>query len=200
MGKASRFFTDAEMAALLRAVKTKAARGRLLDKVDHALVVFAWATGCRAGEIASIGIDTSQPNHIDTEAGVVVIDEAKWDTKGVIPLDRASVRVLRHYIREVRPRVRFADREDKLFLSQTGRCYTPNGMTKKLSMLLTRYGLADKTAHSFRHYCCTDLIRRTGGNISLAKMLMRHRDVRSTMRYDHPNLDDLRGAVNRRAE
>jgi len=31
-------------------------------------------------------------------------------------------------------------------------------------------------------------------------MLMRHRDVRSTMRYDHPNLDDLRGAVNRRCE
>ena len=200
MGKASRFFTNAEMNSLLRAVRAKAAHGRLLDKVDYALIVFSWATGCRAGEIASISIDAGQPNHIDMQAGVVVIDEAKWETKGVIPLDRASLRVLRHYIREVRPRVRFADREDRLFLTQTGRCYTPNGMTKKLSMLLTRYGFRDKTAHSFRHYCCTDLIRRTGGNISLAKMLMRHRDVRSTMRYDHPNLDDLRGAVNRRSE
>ena len=56
----------------------------------------------------------------------------------------------------------------------------------------------DKTAHALKHYCCTDIIRRTGGNISLAKMLMRHRDVRSTVRYDHPNLDDLRGAINRR--
>lgn len=200
MGKASRYFTDAEMKALLQVVRAKATRGRLVDKVDHALIVCAWATGCRAGEIASISIDTSQPNHIDTEAGVVVIDEAKWDTKGIIPLDRASLRMLRRYIREVRPMVRFADRTDKLFLTKTGSPYSPNTMTKKLSMLLSRYGFPGKTAHSLRHYCCTDIIRRTNGNISLAKMLMRHRDVRSTMRYDHPNLDDLRGAVNRRSE
>jgi len=199
MGKASRFFTDAEMKALRQAVRAKAARGGLVDKVDHALIVCAWATGCRAGEIASISIDESQPNHIDTEAGIVVIDEAKWDTKGIIPLDRASLRVLRRYIREVRPRVRFADRTGRLFLTKTGSPYSPNTMSKKLSMLLSRYGFPDKTAHSLRHYCCTDIIRRTNGNISLAKMLMRHRDVRSTMKYDHPNLDDLRGAVNRRS-
>lgn len=200
MGKASRYFTNAEMKALLQAVRAKATRGGLVDKVDHALIVCAWATGCRAGEIASISIDTSQPNHIDTEAGVVVIDEAKWDTKGIIPLDRTSLRMLRRYIRQVRPMVRFADRTDKLFLTKTGSPYSPNTMSKKLSMLLSRYGYAGKTAHSLRHYCCTDIIRRTNGNISLAKMLMRHRDVRSTMRYDHPSLDDLRGAVNRRSE
>jgi integrase/recombinase XerD len=200
MGKASRYFTDSEMRTLLRAVRAKAARGGLVDKVDHALVICAWATGCRAGEIASISIDKSRPNHIDIEAGVIVIDEAKWETKGIVPLDRASLRVLRRYIREVRPRVRFANRTDRLFLTKIGSPYSANAMTKKLSMLLSRYGFPGKTAHSLRHYCCTDLIRRTGGNISLAKMLMRHRDVRSTMRYDHPSLDDLRGAVNRRSE
>ena len=200
MGKVSRYFTAAEMKSLLQAVREKATRGGLVDKVDHALIVCAWATGCRAGEIASISIETSQPNHIDTEAGIVVIDEAKWETKGIVPLDRASLRVLRRYIREVRPRVRFADRSDRLFLTKTGSPYSPNTLSKKLSMLLTRHGFPDKTAHSLRHYCCTDIIRRTGGNISLAKMLMRHRDVRSTMRYDHPNLDDLRGAVNRRSD
>ncbi|MCH8851823.1 MAG: site-specific integrase, partial [Planctomycetes bacterium] len=83
------------------------------------------------------------------------------------------------------------------FMDEDG---SPNTMSKKLSMLLSRYGFPGKTAHSLRHFCCTDIIRRTGGNISLAKMLMRHRDVRSTMRYDHPTLDDLRGAVNRRSE
>ncbi len=199
MGKASRYFTAAEMKALLQAVRAKATRGGLVDKVDHAIIVFAWATGCRAGEIASISIDTSRPNHIDTEAGIAVIDEAKWDTKGIIPLDRASLRILRRYLREVRPRVRFADRSDRLFLTKTGSPYSPNTKSKKLSMLLTRHGFSNKTAHSLRHYCCTDIIRRTNGNISLAKMLMRHRDVRSTMRYDHPTLDDLQVAVNRRS-
>jgi len=41
MGKASRYFTDAEMKALLHAVRAKAARGGLVDKVDHALIVCA---------------------------------------------------------------------------------------------------------------------------------------------------------------
>jgi len=152
MGHTSRLFTDSEMRALLRAVRAKAARGGLQDRVDHALVVFAWATGCRASEIASISIDASRPNHIDIEAGVIVIDEAKWQTKGIVPLDRASLRVLRRYIREVRPRVRFADRTDRLFLTKIGSPYSPNTMTKKLSMLLSRHGFPGKTAHSLRHY------------------------------------------------
>ena len=41
----NRFFTDGEMRSLLRAVRQRASRGTLLDKVDLALVTFAWATG-----------------------------------------------------------------------------------------------------------------------------------------------------------
>lgn len=73
MGKrnGNRFFTDAEIQSLLRAVSAKARRGTMRDKADQALVLYAWATGCRAGEIASMSIDPSLPNHIDLGAGVV---------------------------------------------------------------------------------------------------------------------------------
>lgn len=198
MPDSTRFFTDAEIRGLLRAVRMRAARGGLQDKVDHALVVFTWATGCRSSEIASVSIDPAQPNHIDVESGVVVIHHAKWDSRGIIPLDSNSLRVIRRYLREVRPRVRNADRLDRLFITKTGSPYTPNVMTKKLSMLLTRYGFPTKTAHSFRHHFCTDLLRR-GAHLHEAKTLMRHRDVRSTMVYAHPTVDDLRHAVNRRS-
>ena len=70
-------------------------------------------------------------------------------------------------------------------------------MSKKLSMLLTRYGFPTKTAHSLRHHFCTDLFRR-GAKLHEAKALMRHRDVRSTMIYSHVTVEDLRSAVNRR--
>jgi site-specific recombinase XerD len=70
-------------------------------------------------------------------------------------------------------------------------------MSRKLSLLLTRYGFPGKTAHSFRHHFCTDLLRR-GGRLHEAKALMRHHDVRSTMVYSHATVDDLRAAVNRR--
>lgn len=198
MRNGDRFFTDAEIRSLLRAIRAKAIRGRLQDKVDHALVAFAWATGCRAGEIASVSIDPEQPNHIDTESGVVVIRKAKWDSTGTVPLDAGSLRTIRRYIRDMRPLIRNADRLDRLFITRIGSPYTPNGMTKKISMILTRYGFPDKTAHSFRHHFCTDLLRR-GAKLHEARSLMRHRDVRSTMVYTHPTVDDLRNAVNRRS-
>jgi site-specific recombinase XerD len=197
MQHSDRYFTDGEIRALLRAVRQRALRGTLLDKVDYALVTFAWATGCRASEIASVSLDPKQPNRIDVQAGIVVITDAKWDSRGTIPLDARSVRAIRRYVREVRPLIRNASVLDRLFITKTGSPYTANMMSKKLSMLLTRYGFADKTAHSLRHHFCTDLLRR-GAHLHEAKALMRHRDVRSTMVYSHATVDDLRAAVNRR--
>ena len=197
MRSAKRFFTDGEMRDLLTKLRQRARNGRLIDKVDHALVMFAWATGCRASEIASISLNPRQPNWIDLRAGLITITDAKWDSKGTIPVDASSLRTLRHYVREVRPRLRNAAVLHQLFLTKTGSPYNPNKLTKKMRLLLQRYGLDGKSAHSFRHFFCTDLLRR-GVQLHEAKALMRHRDVRSTMVYSHATVDDLRAAGNRR--
>lgn len=197
MRSAQRFFVDGEMKELLSQLRRRANGGRLIDKIDHALVVFAWATGCRASEIASTSLSPAQPNHIDLKSGLVTITDAKWDSKGTIPLDAASLRVVRRYVREVRPEIRNATVLHQLFLTKTGSPYNPNKMTKKMRMLLARYGLDGKSAHSFRHFFCTDLFKR-GARLHEAKALMRHRDVRSTMVYSHATVDDLRAVVNRR--
>ena len=192
-----RIFTEAEIKRLLRAIRERARRGTTLDRIDHTLITLSWATGCRASEIASTSLDRNQPNHVDLESGNVVIRHAKWDSHGVIPLDSRSLRTMRWYVREIRPLIRNAEILDRLFITKTGAVYTPNKMSKKLSMLLTRYGFPSKTAHSLRHHFCTDLFRR-GAKLHEAKALMRHRDVRSTMVYSHVTLEDLRSAVNRR--
>lgn len=197
MRSAKRFFTDGEMRDLLTKLRQTARNGRLIDKVDHALVVFAWATGCRAAEIASISLDARQPNWIDLRAGLITITDAKWDSKGTIPVDSSSLRTLRHYVREVRPRLKNAAVLHQLFITKTGSPYNPNKMTKKMRLLLSRYGLDGKSAHSFRHHFATDLLRR-GVALHETKALLRHRDVRSTMVYSHATVDDLRAAVNRR--
>ncbi len=190
-------FTENEIRALLRAVRQRALRGTTQDKTDHALVTFAWATGCRVSEVASMSLDLKQPNRIDVGTGIVVITDAKWDSQGTIPLDVRSARVLRRYVHEVRPNIRNASTLDRLFVTKTGSSYNSNKMSKKLSMLLARYGFPGKTAHSFRHNFCTDLLRR-GAQLHEVKALMRHRDVRSTMVYSHATVDDLRIVVNRR--
>ena len=192
-----RFFSELEIQELLRKVRRKARNGRLIDKIDHALVVFAWASGCRASEIASVSLNRTQPNWIDLQSGFITITDAKWGSTGTMPLDAASLRAIRHYVREVRPRIRNATSLDFLFITKTGSPYTPNTMTKKMRMLLVRYGFESKSAHSMRHWYCTDLFRR-GGHLHEVKALMRHRDVRSTMKYSHATVDDLRAVVNRR--
>jgi len=85
MRSARRFFSQGEMTELISRVRRKANGGRLIDKIDHALVTFAWATGCRASELASVSLSATQPNWIDLQSGLVTITDAKWDSKGTIP-------------------------------------------------------------------------------------------------------------------
>ena len=192
-----RIFTEAEIKRLLRSVRERARRGTTLDRVDLSLITFCWGTGTRASEVASMSIDRNQPNHIDLESGSVVIRNAKWDSQGVIPLDARSLRTLRWYTREIRPLIRNAEVLDRLFVTKTGSPYTPNTMSKKISMMLTRYGFARKSCHSLRHFFCTQMFH-SGAKLHEVKALMRHRDVRSTMVYSHVTIEDLRSAVNRR--
>lgn len=191
-------FTQQEMQELLRTARRRSMRGTLIDKADYSLIVFAYSTGCRVGEIASTSLDHQAPNHLDLQSSSLRIKQAKYDSQGLVPIDVANIRILRWYARDVRPRLRNALHLQHLFLSKTGRPYSANVLTQKFSLLLDRFGFSDKTCHSFRHYYVTDLLRR-GVQPHVVQSLARHRDARTTLQiYAHPTMDDLRNAVNRR--
>lgn len=194
----SHYFTEQEMTTLVRAAKRRSARGSIVDKVDYALVIFAYATGCRVSEIATTSLSRTEPNHFDLTAGVLTITQAKYNSVGTVPIDVASMRVLRWYVRDVRPRFKNTQHLHHLFVSKVGRPYRANVLTQKFSLLLNRFGFGDKTAHAFRHYYVTDLLRR-GVQPHVVQALARHRDARTTLQiYAHPTPDDLHAAVHRR--
>ena len=93
---------------------------------NFALVTFFWATGCRASEVASISLNRIQPNWIDLKSGLVTITEAKWNSQGTIPLDPSSLRIVRHYVRTIRPQIRNSSVMHQLFLTKTGSPYNSN--------------------------------------------------------------------------
>lgn len=191
-------FTELEMTALLQAAKRRARWGRVVDKVDHALIVFAYATGCRVSEIATTSLSRGEPNHVDLDSGTVTITQAKYGSVGTVPIDVASLRTLRWYVRDVRPKLRNALHLHHLFLTKTGRPYSPNVLTQTFSLLLARFGFEDKTAHAFRHFYVTDLLRK-GCQPHVVQALVRHRDARTTLGvYAHASADDLRAAIHRR--
>lgn len=198
MQASNRQFTEQEVKGLLRAAKRRASRGSIIDKADYALVVFAYASGCRVGEIATTSLSRSEPNHLELSSGTLTIGQAKYNSVGTVPIDVASMRILRWYVREVRPKFKNAIHLHHLFVTKTGRPYSANVLTQKFTLLLDRFGFGGKTAHSFRHYYVTDMLRR-GCQPHVVQALVRHRDARTTLGiYAHANLDDLRSAVNRR--
>jgi site-specific recombinase XerD len=136
MRNIEKYFTESEIEDLLRRTKRRASRGSIVDKVDHALVVFAYATGCRVGEIASTTLEKSEPNHLDLRSGTLTITQAKYGSAGNVPIDIASMRILRWYVRDVRPTLKNASVLRHLFLTKTGRPYSANILTQKLSLLL----------------------------------------------------------------
>ena len=152
----------------------------------------------RVSEIATTSLSRAEPNHIDLTRGVLRITQAKYGSVGVVPIDTVSLRTLRWYVRDVRPRMKNAQHLHHLFFSKVGRPYSANVLTQKFSLLLDRFGFGDKTAHAFRHFYVTDLLRR-GVQPHVVQALARHRDARTTLQvYAHPNADDLRSAVLRR--
>ncbi len=198
MPSMERCFTEQEITSLMRTAKRRASRGSVVDKADYALIVYAYATGCRVSEIATTSLSRNEPNHIDLNSGVLTITQAKYGSVGAVPIDVTSLRTLRWYVRDVRPKLKNAVNLHHLFLTKTGRRYTANILTQKFSLLLNRFGFEDKTAHAFRHYYVTDLLRK-GCQPHVVQALARHRDARTTLGiYAHASADDLRAAVNRR--
>ena len=198
MQASNRQFTEQEIRALLRAAKRRASRGSIIDKADYALVVFAYASGCRVGEIATTSLSRTEPNHLELSSGTLTIGQAKYNSVGVVPIDVGSLRILRWYARDVRPKFKGAIHLHQLFVTKTGRPYSANVLCQKVSLLLSRFGFPNQTAHSFRHYYVTDLLRR-GCQPHVVQRLVRHKDARTTLGiYAHASVDDLRSAVNRR--
>lgn len=52
--------------------------------------------------------------------------------------------------------------------------------------------------HRFRHYLGTTLMSSPGRNIHLTQQILNHTDLRSTMEYVHPDLEEMRKALNQR--
>ncbi|MDM8532984.1 tyrosine-type recombinase/integrase [Anaerolineales bacterium HSG25] len=71
---------------------------------------------------------------------------------------------------------------------------SPRAVQKNLEALnkqLPSELLHEITPHTFRHYFVTTVLRRTGGDIEVAKRLARHADISTTMRYAHLSDDEL---------
>ncbi len=87
-------------------------------------------------------------------------------------------------------------RGERLFTHEDGGAVTYSAAASAWKRACAKAGVAELHFHDLRHTAGTDLLRQTG-NLKLVQKLLRHRDIRSTLRYAHADDADLREALER---
>ncbi|MBD2189931.1 tyrosine-type recombinase/integrase [Pseudanabaena mucicola] len=135
--------------------------------------------GLSAEEVCRLNVE-------DYVNGELVIKEAKWNSKGEVPLTKLGIQDLDAYLLWWTEQEGKLLNESPLFLSCSNR-----SQGKRLTYWGIRHvidDLAEKTginlhSHRGRHTFATNLIVKYELDPSLAMELTRHRDVRSFRRY-----------------
>ena len=135
--------------------------------------------GLRAEEVCRLNVE-------DYVNGELVIKEAKWDSKGEVPLTKLGIQDLDAYLGWRREREGEMSPDSGLFVScsnrSQGKRLTYWGIRHVMDDLAEKTGI-DLHSHRGRHTFATNLIVKYELDPSLAMELTRHRDVRSFRRY-----------------
>ena len=83
---------------------------------------------------------------------------------------------------------------ERVFVRDNGEPMTYSGVDSAWGRALKKAGVTDLHLHDMRHTAATRLLSKSQ-NLRLAQKLLRHRDIRSTMRYAHALDEDLRDAL-----
>ncbi len=69
-----------------------------------------------------------------------------------------------------------------------------NGLRSVWDLAIKKSGIENFRFHDLRHTCATRLLRNSG-NLRLPQRLLGHSDIKTTLKYAHATMDDLRDAM-----
>lgn len=153
---------------------------------DKALLEFAYASGVRVSELASLKI-----RDLDLNEGVALVF-GKGSKERMVPIGRSAQRALDIYIRELRPNLARREAEGVVFLNAQGRPLTRMGIWKILRKHVKRAGVKKRvTPHTLRHCFATHLLEG-GADLAAVQEMLGHADISTTQIYTHVDREYLR--------
>jgi len=174
-------------------------RDKLATLRDRALFHLLADSGLRISEACS-----RRRGHVDWDEGLLFV-VGKGDKEALVRLSDRTMNRLKRYL-EARQTLDGAQglkhlmtlplfaRHDKAasdqILSISPRAVQQN-LEAWLKQLFGEKELYEISPHTFRHYFVTTVLRKTGGDIEIAKRLARHADISTTMRYAHLSDEEL---------
>ena len=180
--------SPAEAARIIEAPNVRT----LVGYRDRTILEVLYATGARKREFLSLTV-----TDLDFEERLLRINCGKGARDRVVPLTRVACAFLKGYLDSVRPQLLRGGSHRALFLSLEA---SPLGRTT-LDDLVAKYtrlaGVAKRvTPHVWRHSCATHLVRNRAG-LRHIQELLGHRSLKTTERYLHLTITDLKEAHRR---
>jgi len=153
---------------------------RLLEECSpwlRSIVFTALNTGMRMGEI--LGLEW---RHVDLDLGIITVERSKSKEFRNIPLNEGMMELLRTLPRK--SSYVFPNEEGKMF----------NNIHKGFYAAVRRAGLPHTRFHDLRHTFASQLVMN-GVDLVTVKELLGHREITTTMRYAHLNVQHKQKAV-----
>jgi integrase len=160
---------------------------RLLDSTNEYLrpiIIFALNTGMRKSEILTL-----KWSNVDLETGIITLEKSNTKSKKLrrIPINT----VVRKLMLEQKLKGKGSE---YVFLSSKGIPYKKEDSLRQPFLgALRRAGIEGLRFHDLRHTAATRMIE-SGASIVAVSKILGHEDLKTTMRYAHPE-DSLKDAV-----
>lgn len=159
---------------------------------DRALLELLYASGLRASEAGSVGVDDLQET-----LGVVRV-LGKGGKERLVPVGRPARQAIADYLADCRPQLVRPDGRDKgrLLLSRTGRPLERVAVWQIVKKAALVAGLTHVHPHALRHSFATHLLAG-GADLRVVQDLLGHADIATTQIYTHVDAARLKGVHQR---
>ena len=143
---------------------------------DKAILELMYATGIKVTELVDLRV-----NDLNLTIGILHLHSDKHER--IIPIYPEAVKVISHYINNVRPSVVFDINEERLFTNMSGQPLSRQGLWKLVKGYAVQANIAkDITPHTFRHSFAAHLLEN-GAQLNDIQKMLGHCDISTTNIY-----------------
>ena len=156
---------------------------------DRAMLEFLYATGLRVSELCRVRV-----SDLDSNAGFVRV-VGKGNKHRIVPVGRAALASVEHYLTSGRPRLLKGRGSPYLFVTNRAGSMTRQSFWKLLAAYGKKAGIFhDLTPHVIRHTFATHLLEG-GADLRSLQTMLGHADISTTQIYTHVMRSRLRKTV-----
>lgn len=187
------YVTEEQLDAIIKHIESNVVRD---------LIVTAFYSGCRLGELVNL-----RWQDVNFKDGLITIGNSEFETKSrkqrIVPMHEKVKEILVNKVKSKKLKVgdenliKLPDKKGFIFCKSNGCKFTGDYFSRQFKRACRKAGLGEELHfHCLRHGAITKMILN-GAPLPAVQRIAGHANIQTTMIYTHPNIEDLREAVNR---